>query len=107
MAFPGCRGTSSKSFSDSLISVSVRILLYSYFDISATFKEKMMLRRRTQILEFSDRLVLKVAMYYECAQHAQILKLNCIDDKKAYSSNTRHDTIFKTKILKIVNANLM
>ena len=77
LTFPGCRGTSSKSFlssgsvkvfwigpksslfSNTLISVSVRILLYSYFDISATFKEKMMLRRRTQILEFSDRFGVK------------------------------------------------
>ena len=72
LTFPGCRGTSSKSFltpgsvevfwvgpksslfSNTLMSVSVRILLYSYFDISATFKETMILRRRTQILEFSD-----------------------------------------------------
>ena len=39
--------------------VSARILLYSYFDISATFKEKMVLRRQTQILEFSDRFGVK------------------------------------------------
>ena len=72
LTFPSCRGTSSKSFltpgsvevfwvgpksslfSNTLMSVSVRILLYSYFDISTTFKETIILRRRTQILEFSD-----------------------------------------------------
>ena len=77
LTFPGCTGTSSKSFlssslvkvfwicpksslfSNTLMSVSVRILFYSYFDISATFKEKMMLRRQTQILEFSDRFGVK------------------------------------------------
>ena len=77
LTFPGCRGTSLKSFlcsgsvkvfwigpksslfSNTLISVSVRILLCSYFDISATFKQKMVLRQRTQILEFSDRFGVK------------------------------------------------
>ena len=62
LTFPGCRGASSKSFlssgsvkafwigpksslfPNSLISVWVRILLYSYFDISATFKEKMIFK---------------------------------------------------------------
>ena len=73
LTFLCCRGTSLKSFlcsgsvkvfwigpksslfSNTLISVSVRILLYSFFDISATSKEKIILRWQTQILEFSDR----------------------------------------------------
>ena len=73
LTFPGCRGTYLKSFlcsgsvkvfwigpesslfSNTLISVSVRILLYSFFDVGATSKEKMILRWQTQILEFSDR----------------------------------------------------